>query len=497
MSEPDYVSIFHSVPDLYAILSPELDFIDVSDAYLNATMVKRENILGHPLFKIFPANPNEPNEIGTKKLADALQYVLQKKTPFAMNVLKYDIRAHTVGNFVERYWKTFITPILDKDHEVKYIVIRVEDVTELFNLSQIKLDDSQRLRLLVENIKDYSIIMLDPKGIVVSWNIGAEYMTGYSAKEIIGKSIAIFYDNEGRLPDHYVDKLRVARDAGRHEEEGWRVRKDGSKFWANIVITPIFDSYNDLIGYGKVTRDLTAQKKMEKIKNEFISVVNHELRTPLTSIVGSVRLLQDNFCKNSIERSNLLLSIASSNCDRLMRLVNDILDIEQLENKKIELNSKPEDICLLIKESLFINQLYADNYGIKLVFLPNIESVEVNSDHDRLMQVMTNLISNAVKFSTPKSSVSIRVSIIDEKVRVEVVNVGKGIPDKFKNKIFQRFSQVDSSLNRSKEGTGLGLAISKKIIEQLGGSLQFVSEPNKETIFYFDLPMVSTAGAMN
>ena len=189
------------------------------------------------------------------------------------------------------------------------------------------------------------------------------------------------------------------------------------------------------------------------------------------------------------EKAFKLLEIANNNCDRLLLLINDILDIEKFEAGKMDFQLKINQLNDIISESVVANKMYADKYGVSIEFIQPKSSFLVNTDSGRLMQVLANLISNACKFSLKGEKVTVKVKQIQSNVRVSVSNKGPGIPKEFQSRIFQKFSQADSSNTRGKEGTGLGLNISKSIIEKLGGVLNFVSEPNKNTTFYFDYPI--------
>ena len=305
---PDFQTLFQSVPGLYLVLSPDLTIVAASDAYLRATMTQREEILGRGIFEVFPDNPDDPSATGVSNLRASLQRVLQGKRADTMAVQKYDIRKPQSegGAFEERYWSPVNTPVLGPDQGVAYIVHRVEDVTDFVRLShreaqQQKLTEelltrtgqmeteilsrarevqeaNQRLeranhelarnearfRCLVAGVKDYAIFMLDPQGRVSTWNAGAQRIKGYGAEEIIGEHFSRFYtqeDIEGGKPER---ELKIAASEGRMEEEGWRVRKDGSRFWANVIITPIFDKNGELLGFSKVTRDITERKELDE-----------------------------------------------------------------------------------------------------------------------------------------------------------------------------------------------------------------------------------------
>lgn len=490
----DYCTIIRSAPELYVILSPDTTIIDASDAYLAATMVTREDIIGCDLFDIFPDNPDTDGSKGSAALRDSIQTVLKTKQAITMPTIKYDIRRPLSkgGTFETRYWSTAHTPILDEQNNVRYILTRIEDITEVDKLRSSDVENSKRLELLIENIKDYAVIMLDKDRNVTTWNDGAETIIGYHGNEVIGKPISLIYPDE--YGTNYEYELNIAKEKGGYEAEGWRVRKNGGKFWARIVITPIYiksttDPKSNLIGYAKVIRDLSPQKEMETVKNGFISVINHELRTPLTSIFGAIRLLL-NWSEHTAQNINYLLEIANANCERLLLLINDILDVEKLATSGMTLHVQVVELNPLIGHAVSINRVYGEHLGVEIIFSPLTPDVRVNVDSSRLTQVLTNLISNAVKFSEKNRPVQVVLSKHNNIVRIAVKNQGKGIPERFRNKIFEKFSQIDVSTTRKQRGTGLGLAISQEIVKQFGSTIEYTSVLNEETVFYFDLPLV-------
>lgn len=297
----DFQALFQALPGLYLILSPDFTIVAVSDAYLRATMTKREEILGRGIFEVFPDNPGDPGATGVHNLRSSLQRVLRDKVSDTMAVQKYDIRkpASEGGQFEERFWSPVNSAVLGPHGEILYVVHRVEDVTDFARLRQeeaqqkeltkqfgTRLDQmgseivlrarevqertealrlsEQRFRSLVESVKDYAILMLDPEGRVSTWNPGAERIKGYRAEEIVGKHFSQFYSAEDRESGKPDRELEIAAAVGRFEEEGWRIRKDGSHFWAGVVISAIRDQSGALAGFAKVTRDLTDRKKAEE-----------------------------------------------------------------------------------------------------------------------------------------------------------------------------------------------------------------------------------------
>ena len=231
--------------------------------------------------------------------------------------------------------------------------------------------------------------------------------------------------------------------------------------------------------------DISARKEIERMKNEFIAVVGHELRTPLSSIVGSLGLLVRT--KDLREDIQTLIHVARDNSQRLVRLVNDILDVEKLNSGEFQIQLEPVNLETLIDTAIQANRGYADQYGVTLIRSQSEGPAWVDASFDRLMQVMANLLSNAAKFSPRGAHVEIRLQRMRGAFRVSIIDPGPGIPEEFKPRVFDRFAQADSSASRQRAGTGLGLAICKLIIDKLGGKIDFVSMPGTGATFYFEL----------
>lgn len=255
----DFRLLFESAPALYLVLDPQLTILAVSDGYLKATMTTREGILGRYLFDVFPDNPDDPKADGTSNLRTSLDRVIQKRVPDTMAIQKYDIRDEK-GNFEERFWSPLNSPVLGATGELLYIIHRVEDVTQKIKAGQKGMED---FRNAIAFVKDYALITLDRNGKILSWNVGAELIKGYKADEIIGKNFSVFYPPEAVQAGHPQEFLRQAAQQGRAEEEGRRVRKDGSTFIADVVITALKDDLGEITGFIKVTRDITEKKKDE------------------------------------------------------------------------------------------------------------------------------------------------------------------------------------------------------------------------------------------
>ena len=239
-----------------------------------------------------------------------------------------------------------------------------------------------------------------------------------------------------------------------------------------------------------IIRDISDQKRSEFITQEFVATVSHELRTPITSIKGSLGLMSSGIAGDIPVKAQKLLELASRNSDRLLSLVNDILDIQKIQLGTLDFHLKTIDIVAVVRQSIEVNELYAQNLGIKLISELPAYPIYVMGDSDRLIQVMSNLLSNAAKFSKSDTNVYARVVLAGKKVCIEVEDHGVGIPDSFKDKVFMKFAQADDAKHRSK-GTGLGLSIAKAFIERMGGTIHYESTENVGTKFYFYLPLAS------
>jgi signal transduction histidine kinase len=263
-------------------------------------------------------------------------------------------------------------------------------------------------------------------------------------------------------------------------------RKDGSTFPAELKLSEMRLGERHL--FTGLVRDITERKNIERLKSEFVSTVSHELRTPLTSIRGSLGLMAGGMAGELSGKATGLIDIAVRNCERLTLLINDILDIEKIESGRMQFDFAPQPLLPLIQQAIEANRGYGESLGVRFVLATVLADVRVNVDGERLIQVMTNLLSNAAKFSPPDSHVEIMVTRPHGMVRVSVVDHGPGVPMEFRERIFQRFAQADASDTRRRGGTGLGLSITKAIVERFGGQIGFDSVVGQGAVFHFDLP---------
>ena len=243
-----------------------------------------------------------------------------------------------------------------------------------------------------------------------------------------------------------------------------------------------------VIGFFSLGTDITELKRIDRMKTEFVSTVSHELRTPLTSIRGSLGLIAGGVAGELPEAVKALVGIAKNNCERLIRLINDILDSEKIESGKMHLDLQVVDIKLLVQQALAAIEGFAGQHQVQVLLQAPDERLQVRLDSDRMIQVLTNLLSNAVKFSPPQSAVQVRLLRVAQGIRVEVADHGPGVPEEFRSRIFQKFSQADASDTRQKGGTGLGLNISRVLVEKMGGHIGFSSKAGAGATFFFEMP---------
>jgi PAS domain S-box-containing protein len=323
-------------------------------------------------------------------------------------------------------------------------------------------------------------------------NREAENLFGYPAAELIEKRASI---KTLILPAHHAEFDEKWRELVRTRESmaGLRIsnpRRDGIEVVCEWTVTPLVNPDGSIISIIAQGRDITQQLEADRLKQEFTSTLSHELRTPLTSIIGSLQLVNAGVLGDLNKDQAELTEVAERNGQRLLDLINDILDIEKIDSGKLTLFAEPMSLDELVSESVKLNQGFADRYNVKLTTTGLGSNITVNADHKRLLQVMTNLISNSAKFSPAGGSVD--VELRQANPRVVVVSVsdrGTGIPEEFRNRIFGRFAQADSADTRAKGGTGLGLAICKRLIELMDGTIGFSDREGGGTSFWFELPI--------
>jgi signal transduction histidine kinase len=283
--------------------------------------------------------------------------------------------------------------------------------------------------------------------------------------------------------------------SGEHESYQTETRfkhKDGWYVWVLASISAVRDAENEPVFLIAQFQDITARREMERVKSEFVSVVSHELRTPLTSIHGALGLVVGTMTDKMPPAATRLLTIAQKNSERLTVLINDMLDIDKIATGNLRFDFAEVDVGRLLREAVDINQSYAEEHGVTIVPVGEIPAMQLRVDASRMQQILGNLLSNACKFSPVGGAVEISCMLRPGGVRFLVADQGPGIDTAFKARIFERFSQADSSSSRGKSGTGLGLYISRKLIEAMNGKIGFESHPGEGSTFWVDLPGVTT-----
>jgi PAS domain S-box-containing protein len=333
-----------------------------------------------------------------------------------------------------------------------------------------------------------AVLELDPQGNVTEVNHAAELLFGYAASELVGGHVKRLV-----LPKFHADfDAQWARLASTRESiSGVKVRnprRDGIDLICEWTVTPLVNSEGGLIGVIAQGRDVTAQLEAERMKKEFTSTLSHELRTPLTSIIGSLQLINTGVMGDVPKDVGELTSVAERNGQRLLDLINDILDIEKIESGKLTLAPEVFGMDELVREAMELNKGFADRFKVRFESSGELPAHVVNADRKRLLQVMTNLLSNAAKFSPEGGVVEILTGPAGAGLRIAVQDRGPGIPEAFRSRMFGRFTQADSTTSRQKGGTGLGLAICKRLVELMHGRIGFEDRAGGGSTFWFELP---------
>ncbi|MGP1393909.1 MAG: CHASE domain-containing sensor histidine kinase [Inquilinaceae bacterium] len=355
--------------------------------------------------------------------------------------------------------------------------------TEIAETMTIELrDQTKRTQAIVDTILD-SIVIVDATGTIVSCNPATEDIFGHRPQDIIGAHLTMLIPDPDRYLTDYLYAEQMTVIANDCEVLGRR--RSGALFAIDLSLSPM--TINGKTQFTAVMRDISERKRNEKLKNEFIAIVSHELRTPLTSLIGSLALVQTGALGPIPDKVNNLVSIAYRNSRRLAVIVNDILSIEKIEAGHLDFKFGYTEIVALFREALTECQSYADEFDVRFVYEPEMDKAYVRADGARLVQVMANLLSNAAKFSPRGGEIRIRLSRAGEVIRVSVSDKGPGIPADQHDRVFEKFSQIDSSDTRHRQGSGLGLNISQAIIENHDSRIQLVSEVGKGATFFFDL----------
>ena len=420
-----------------------------------------------------------------------------------------------------RFWaNVVITAVRDERGELRGFTKVTRDLTQRRQAEEKLRQSEEVFRLLVGSVKDYAIFLLDPEGRVATWNAGAERIKGYLPDEIIGQHFSRFYPEEDL--DKPARELEIAQRDGSVEDEGWRVRKDGTRFWANVIITAVRDEQGELRGFAKVTRDMTERKRTEeqlfeqrearflaeeerrraeasyrvaqeanRAKDEFLMTLSHELRTPMTAILGWARLLpalppQDETFREAVVAIGRSAQLQS-------RLIDDVLDVSRIVSGKLRLTVENVDVLRLLHATIDTVRPSADAKSITIAtsFAPGLGTIV--ADATRLQQILWNLLSNAVKFTPKRGEVRIGARRTSSHVQFAVTDTGEGIDPGFLPHVFEPFRQAESPSTRVHGGLGLGLSIVRYLAEAHGGTVTAESAGRgKGATFTVTLPTGAT-----
>jgi PAS domain S-box-containing protein len=369
----------------------------------------------------------------------------------------------------------------------------------------------ESLRILLAGVRDYAIFMLDPGGRVMTWNEGAQRIKGYTSEEIIGKHYSVFFEPsevQSGKPDW---ELVVAEREGRFEEEGWRIRKDGTRFWANVVLTALRDANGRLAGFGKVSRDITDRRlfeerraeeqrrkaeqlqqhaermaQLEKVKRDFLNLASHELRGPLSVLRGYMSMIEDGTL--SVDRFPEFVPLLSAKLRQIELLVTQMLDTARLESGRLALRGETFDLGAMVAQIIeSFRPLASDRHKLELVAPDRL--VMVTADRERLETVVSNLVDNAIKYSPHGGPVTCLVAATASRAFVSVRDQGLGIAREDVPKLFTPFGRIVTADNAHISGTGLGLYLAREVLQQQGGDILVESTLDRGSRFTVTLPL--------
>lgn len=475
--------IYRHTPTPTLVLDSSLRVIEVSDSHLAFFHLTREQLLHACVYELDPHSVPAPD---LALLSGALGMAIATRAAQVIDTV----------HLLERQccFSLRMTPIFEGDTLI-YMLLEAQrtadkppDPEEICEQTYL----NETYKILVDTVKDYAIFMLDTQGNIATWNSGAAILKGYSFHEIIGEHFSIFYGNEDRLLNKPAKELEVCLKEGRVEDEGWRYRKDGGRFWANVMMTPIYQ-YGRHVGFVKVTRDLTERKAAEKrmidafeesskLKTNFLANMSHEIRTPMNGMSLALALLMRTPL-NDVQRE--YAGVLEDSTSILLQVINDVLDYSKLSSGSFSLNgdvlSVPGVVNAVVRNC---KSSLKPGVTLETSIAPGFPS-SCRSDPLRFRQIVQNLVSNAVKF-TEQGYVRVHAAYaVDEhdpqryQISVEVVDSGVGVPEDAVNTLFTPFTRFADSATKLYQGTGLGLSICKSLAELMDGAVGFHPNPDR------------------
>lgn len=413
-------------------------------------------------------------------------------------------RAERDGRFEEEGWRirkdgsrfwanVVITALRDENGKLAGFGKVTRDLTERRAHEEALRESEERFRFMIEGVRDYAIFMLSPDGVIESWNSGAQLIKGYSPSEVIGKHFSLFYRPEDMEAGKPQAELKAALEHGRAEEEGWRVRRDGSVFWANVVIAPVYDTGRQLRGFVKVTRDMTERRRLYELEksskrmSEFLAMLAHELRNPLAPIRNAITILQLEPSPSPLVRSSR--DMIDRQLTHMTRLVDDLLDVGRLTTGKIRFKAEQVSYNQVVARSIEAVRPLFDARRHRLVSEIPAATLLVQGDATRLAQVLQNLLINAAKYTPEAGLIELKVWQEGTQLYTSVKDNGLGLSSEALSQIFELFSQGDAQTAARESGLGIGLTLARSLVEMHGGALHAESEgPGRGSTFTFFLP---------
>ncbi|RRV42629.1 PAS domain S-box protein [Pseudomonas sp. o96-267] len=477
VSERRFSGAFNTAPQGMAIVDLDGRWMEVNDALCRMLGYSSEELLQLDFQHI-----THPDDL-TKDLA-LLQQLLEGV------IADYQLEKRYIDKRGNVLWILLsVSLVRDALGVPLHFVSQIQDITDRFEAEKRLREREEYLSTLLDNVID-AIVTIDESGLIETFNPAAERIFGYAKADVAGQNVELL------IPEHYRDQhdefLLAYRESGVPRILGKDLelpaqRRNGELFTMELAVSQItLQSQRRFIA---VIRDISERKRIERMKNEFVSTVSHELRTPLTSIAGALGLINGGALGEVPAQMGEMLRIAQSNSQRLSGLINDLLDMDKLVAGKMTLNLHRLKLWPLLATAVEQNQPYATQHSVNLHLKPPPLDVEVRVDRQRFDQVMANLLSNAAKFSAPGADVEVSAALAVTRVRISVRDFGMGIPEAFRARIFGKFSQADATDTRQKGGTGLGLAITKELIERMAGAIGFESVEGQGTVFWVELPV--------